>query len=249
MPRIVVNDEGYLVDVTTGLVIEGCRPIEGTELWPVRSDPRVGNTSMHSGVKVSPNPKITWLRKRFSMVGGVRDEARERAREVEELVDTVMEVLENHGIKVHRDQVRDFVIKALKAWDGRPTDLVKVLDRVLDVNSNEYLEERRPIIEALSEVFGRDWLVRHYIGQVIKEWGLNGVDEVISIDEVMRAYEDVRLMAKAVRKNYYTKTLIELAIVKLLLMSDSEDSVRKFLRSEGREELLSRFMELMSKGP
>ncbi|WP_054853529.1 hypothetical protein [Vulcanisaeta distributa] len=188
---------------------------------------------------------------RADMVIGVRDRGGRGgfAREVDGLVSDVMRVFINHGVRVHEGQVRDFVAKALKAWGGgRPTDLVRVLDRVLDVNSNEYLEERRTITEALGEVFGREWLIRHYIGQVLREWGgLNGVDEVISVDEVVRAYEDVRLMAKAARKNYYTKTLIELAIVKLLLMSDGEDSVRKFLRSEGgREELLSRFMELMS---
>ncbi|MGC8543204.1 MAG: hypothetical protein ACP5NQ_04635 [Vulcanisaeta sp.] len=239
LPRIIVNDEGYLVDIATGLVLNDSTPIEGTELHPAK--PRMSNTSMHSSVKVSPNPKITWLRKRFSMVGGVRDGALERARLVEDLVSEAMVVFRRHGVNAHESQVRDFVEKALKAWKGRPSEIIKVLDRVLDVDSNEYLEERRPIVEALNEALGSDWLTKHHIRQVLREWDADGV---IGVDEVYSEYLRINAEALAKGRNYPTRTMIELALASIMLKADGLRSTEKYLRSIGKEDLLDKLLDL-----
>ncbi|GAB6944202.1 hypothetical protein [Vulcanisaeta sp. JCM 14467] len=242
--RVVVNDEGYLVELGTGLVLSEYALIEGTELRPARYDPRAfSNTSVYSGAKVLPNPKIVGLIRKFGadMASSV-DEFRGVEDAINELVDGAMRVFAKRGFSVHRSQVYRLIGLLMARWREGPSRLLRVLECVLDVGCVSYLGERSIVEEAINEVFGRDWLIRQFIGRAISEWNAQGV---FTIDEAYQAYVEVSRMARAAGRNYPTKTLIDLAMTYLILINAGEEDTRNYLSIMGREELLDKLRELI----
>ena len=232
---IIINEDGLCVDLMTGEVIEGCYLVEGTELYPARRvhTPNDADNGMINKVR---DPRARAIERWSGFINGVND-GEERVMEV--LVNGVLEVFRKYNAPIHRRQAEDILRLVMGKWRSRSVSILRVLDCVLDVRCNRYLAERRLIKDAISEVLGCSWLVKHYIAQVMREWGVGEV----AVDEVYGNYLMLRRWVRKRGGGTSVKILVEMAVMYTAMQVD-EEAVRR-IRSRNKAYILKKLRSIM----